>query len=71
MLLLLLLVAAQRFGLDVVLGAVLAGMVLRSWTRRIGVDVKPLEDKLNAVGYGFFIPLCALVVAACRRCSST
>ena len=56
-LLLLLLVAAQRFGLDVVLGAVLAGMVLRSWTRRIGVDVKPLEEKLDAVGYGFFIPL--------------
>ena len=34
-LLLLLLVAAERFGLDVVLGAMLAGMVLRSWTRRM------------------------------------
>jgi Kef-type K+ transport system membrane component KefB len=32
---LLLLVAAERFGLDVVLGAMLAGMVLRSWTRRM------------------------------------
>lgn len=34
-LLLVLLVAAARFGLDVVLGAMLAGMVLRSWTRRL------------------------------------
>jgi Kef-type K+ transport system membrane component KefB len=56
-LLLVLLVLAQRFGLDVVLGAVLAGMVLRSWTRNMGVDVKPLEDKLEAVGYGIFIPV--------------
>jgi Kef-type K+ transport system membrane component KefB len=56
-LLLVLLVAAQRFGLDVVLGALLAGMVLRSWTRRMGVDVTPLEEKLDAVGYGVFIPI--------------
>jgi len=56
-LLLLLLVAAQRFGLDVVLGALLAGMVLRSWTHAIDVDVTPLEGKLDAVGYGFFIPV--------------
>ena len=56
-LLLLLLVGAERFGLDVVLGALLAGMVLRSWTRRMGVDVTPLEEKLDAVGYGFFIPV--------------
>jgi Kef-type K+ transport system membrane component KefB len=56
-LLLLLLVAAQRFGLDVVLGAMLAGMVLRSWTHGIDIDVTPLEGKLDAVGYGFFIPV--------------
>jgi Kef-type K+ transport system membrane component KefB len=56
-LLLLLLVAAARFGLDVVLGAMLAGMVLRSWTRRMGVDTEPLEIKLEAVGYGIFIPI--------------
>ncbi|HYA53904.1 MAG TPA: cation:proton antiporter [Streptosporangiaceae bacterium] len=56
-LLLLLLVAAQRFGLDVVLGALLAGMVLRSWTHGIDIDVTPLEGKLDAVGYGFFIPV--------------
>lgn len=57
MLLILLLVAAERFDLDVVLGAVLAGMVLRSWTRRMDVDIEPLESKLEAVGYGIFIPL--------------
>jgi Kef-type K+ transport system membrane component KefB len=56
-LLLVLLVAAERFGLDVVLGAMLAGIVLRSWTHRIDVDVTPLEGKLDAVGYGFFIPV--------------
>jgi Kef-type K+ transport system membrane component KefB len=56
-LLVLLLVAAEKFGLDVVLGAMLAGIVLRSWTRRMGVDVAPLEEKLDAVGYGIFIPV--------------
>jgi Kef-type K+ transport system membrane component KefB len=56
-LLIVLLTLAAHFGLDVVLGAVLAGLVLRRWTRRMGVDVKPLEDKLDAVGYGVFIPL--------------
>ncbi len=56
-LLIALLVAAQEFGLDVVLGAMLAGIVLRSWTRRMSVGVEPLEDKLDAVGYGIFIPI--------------
>jgi Kef-type K+ transport system membrane component KefB len=56
-LLILLLLAAERFGDDVVLGAMLAGMVLRSWTRRIEMDLHHLEDKLDAVGYGLFIPI--------------
>jgi|CZKT01.1.fsa_nt_gi Kef-type K+ transport system membrane component KefB len=56
-LLLVLLVVAERFGLDVVLGAMLAGMVLRNWTRRMDFDVSSLEDKLDTVGYGFFIPI--------------
>jgi len=56
-LLMVLLVLAERFGLDVVLGAMLAGMVLRSWTHRMDIDVEPLETKLEAVGYGIFIPL--------------
>jgi Kef-type K+ transport system membrane component KefB len=53
-LLLLLLVIAEEFGLDVVLGAFLAGIVLRRWAPG---DPHDLEDKLDAIGYGFFIPL--------------
>ena len=49
-----LLVIAAEFGLDVVLGAFLAGVVLRRWAQR---DVHTLEAKLDAVGYGFFIPV--------------
>ena len=49
-----LLVVASEFGLDVVLGAFLAGVVLRRWAPG---DVKSLETKLDAVGYGFFIPV--------------
>jgi Kef-type K+ transport system membrane component KefB len=56
-LLIVLLTLAAHFGLDVVLGAVLAGLVLRRWTNRMGMDVGPLENKLEAVGYGVFIPL--------------
>jgi Kef-type K+ transport system membrane component KefB len=53
-LLLLLLVIAEEFGLDVVLGAFLAGIVLRRWAPG---EVHALEDKLDTIGYGFFIPL--------------
>jgi Kef-type K+ transport system membrane component KefB len=54
LLLLLLLVVAETFGLDVVLGAFLAGGVLRRWAPG---DTHQLEAKLDAVGYGFFIPI--------------
>jgi Kef-type K+ transport system membrane component KefB len=50
----LLLVVASEFGLDVVLGAFLAGAVLKRWAPG---DVHSLEAKLDAVGYGFFIPV--------------
>ena len=56
-LLFLLLAAASRFGLDVVLGAMLAGIVLRSWTRHLNIDTSGLENKFDAVGYGVFIPI--------------
>lgn len=49
-----LLVLAGHFGLDVVLGAFLAGAVLRRWAPG---DVHSLEHKLDAIGYGFFIPV--------------
>ena len=49
-----LLVIADNFGLDVVLGAFLAGVVLGQWAPG---DVQALERKLDAIGYGFFIPI--------------
>jgi Kef-type K+ transport system membrane component KefB len=49
-----LLVVAQDFRLDVVLGALLAGTVLRRWAPG---DVHALEGKLDAIGYGSFIPV--------------
>jgi Kef-type K+ transport system membrane component KefB len=52
-----LLALASRFGLDVVLGAVLAGIVLRGWTQHLRMDTKSLEHKFDAVGYGLFIPI--------------
>ena len=57
-LLFLLLAIAGRFGLDVVLGALLAGIVLRAWTRRFNMDTVGLEHKFDAVGgCGIFIPI--------------
>jgi Kef-type K+ transport system membrane component KefB len=54
LLLLLMLVVAAEFGLDVILGAFLAGIVLR---RAAPGDPLSLEHKLDAIGYGFFIPV--------------
>jgi len=56
-LLFVLLAIASRFGLDVVLGALLAGMVLRGWARQSNMDITGLEHKFDAVGYGIFIPI--------------
>lgn len=53
-LLLALLAFAARFGLDIVLGAFVAGLVLRQWSP---AHVHSLEEKLDTVGYGFFIPI--------------
>ncbi|MGZ5344406.1 MAG: cation:proton antiporter [Actinomycetota bacterium] len=54
MLLVALLFLSAEFGLDIVLGAFFAGMVLKRWAPG---DVESLEKKLDAVGYGFFIPV--------------
>jgi Kef-type K+ transport system membrane component KefB len=53
-LLLLLLVITGEFGLDAVLGAFVAGAVLRRW---VADEAGALTGKLEAVGYGFFIPV--------------
>src|SRR3984957_9610389 len=52
-----LLAVAARFGLDVVLGAMLAGIVLRIWTRKLNSDTESLERKFDTVGDGIFIPI--------------
>ncbi len=53
-LLFVLLLAADDIGFDNVLGAFVAGMVLRRWSPG---QIELLEAKLDAVGYGFFIPI--------------
>ena len=55
--LLILLTIASRFGLDVVLGALLAGLVLRGWAHRMNIDAEGLQRKFDTVGYGIFIPV--------------
>ena len=55
LLLILLIAVANEFHLDAVLGAFLAGMVLRRWIG--GRARSTMEFKLDAVGYGFFVPL--------------
>jgi Kef-type K+ transport system membrane component KefB len=54
LLLVVLIAVTDRFHLDAVLGAFLAGVVLRRW---VGASSPALESKLDAVGYGFFIPI--------------
>jgi Kef-type K+ transport system membrane component KefB len=54
LLLVLLLAIAEQFRLDAVLGAFVAGMVLRRWA---GASAPELEDKLDVIAYGFFIPV--------------
>ena len=54
LLLVALIALTDRFHLDAVLGAFLAGIVLRRW---VGRSAPVLESKLDAIGYGFFIPV--------------
>lgn len=54
LLLLILLAVTDRFHLDAVLGAFAAGMVLRRWS---GPGAGVLEGKMDAVAYGFFVPV--------------
>jgi Kef-type K+ transport system membrane component KefB len=54
LLLLALISITDEFHLDAVLGAFLAGVVLKHWA---GPTAPALESKLDSIGYGFFIPL--------------
>jgi Kef-type K+ transport system membrane component KefB len=49
-----LLLITQQFGVEAALGAFFAGMVLR---RTSSTDNTDFTEKLDAVGYGFFIPV--------------
>ncbi len=49
-----LLLITQKFGVEAALGAFFAGMVLRRTSSGHSTD---FEEKLDAVGYGFFIPI--------------
>jgi Kef-type K+ transport system membrane component KefB len=51
-----LVVLASEFGLDVILGAFAAGVIVGFITRGEG-DSSEFEGKLDAVGYGFLIPI--------------
>ena len=50
-----LLLITQKFGVEAALGAFFAGMVLRRTSTSDGNS--EFEEKLDAVGYGFFIPV--------------
>ena len=54
LLLVLLLAVTEQFHLDAVLGAFVAGMVLRRWA---GASAPVLEEKLDVAGHGFLIPI--------------
>jgi Kef-type K+ transport system membrane component KefB len=49
-----LLFLAEDFGLDIVLGGFLAGVVLRRWAPG---DTRSLEGKLEALSWGLFVPV--------------
>ncbi len=52
---------AQALGVELILGAFLAGAI----TSLLGGDDKtPLREKLDAIGYGFFVPIFFIMVGA-------
>jgi Kef-type K+ transport system membrane component KefB len=59
LLLLALVYLASEFGLDLLLGAFAAGMILGLVTR--SEDAEPLRVKLEGLGFGFFIPIFFIV----------
>lgn len=54
-------VLAESLGVDVILGAFLAGAALRQTSKG---SAEVFEQKLDAIGYGFFIPIFFLLVGA-------
>lgn len=54
-------VLAEAFGLEVILGAFLAGAIISVSSQR---QESLLREKLDAIGYGFFIPIFFIMVGA-------
>ncbi len=54
-------VLSQSLGVEVILGAFLAGAVISLSSRR---SQSTLREKLDAIGYGFFIPIFFIMVGA-------
>ena len=54
-------VLAQALGVEVILGAFLAGAIV---SLLAGEDKSPLREKLDAIGYGFFVPIFFISVGA-------
>ena len=48
---------SEEFGLEVVLGAFLAGAMVSLLDREHGVRATGLQDKLEGIGFGVFIPI--------------
>ena len=55
LLVILLVYLASKLSLDVLLGAFAAGVVVRLFIK--GEDAQPVESKLEAIGFGFLIPI--------------
>lgn len=55
LLILVLVLLAQTLGLDVLLGAFTAGVVVRYFA--VGVEIERIGAKLEAIGFGFLIPV--------------
>ncbi len=53
-------VLSQKIGIEIILGAFLAGFLISMLSTE--TDLKLLHDKLNGVGFGFFIPLFFIMV---------
>jgi Kef-type K+ transport system membrane component KefB len=53
-------VLAEFLGVEIILGAFLAGAILSLSSR----NETPLRDKLDAIGYGFFVPVFFITVGA-------
>ena len=57
LLVVLLVYLADKLSLDVLLGAFAAGVVVRLFIKSEGEDSAPITSKLEAIGFGFLIPI--------------